>query len=248
VFRRKALRAKRVFFYMKKGAFIFITVIFAAAAVYADGVFFPSKKGIVLTTANYDGKGKLEGYVRMSVKGVTGSAGSGGEGTIVYTVQALDRKMRLDKPKGEAPEYAAPVAGGVVELGIEPWAALSGGRDVKVAGTQMVMPSNLAPGDKIKDSNVSMTLTMAVIGEVTADVATTGQKCTGVETITAPAGTFECHKVERKSVTVANMLGKVTLVNNSTTWYARGIGVVKSLTYDEKGKLKGSSELFEIKK
>jgi hypothetical protein len=200
---------------------------------------------MVLTTANYDGKGKLEGYIRMSVKGVTGSAGAGGDGTVVYTVQALDRKMRLDKPKGEAPEYAAPVAGGVVELSMEPWAALSGGRDIKVAGTQMVMPSKLAPGDKIPDSNVSMTLSMA-IGKVTADVATTGQKCTGVEAITVPAGTFECHKVERKSVTVADMVGKITLVNISTVWYARGIGAVKSLTYDEKGKLKGSSELYKV--
>jgi hypothetical protein len=44
------------------------------------------------------------------------------------------------------------------------------------------------------------------------------------------------------------MVGKITLVNNSAVWYARGIGQVKSLNYDEKGKLKGASELFEIVK
>jgi pectate lyase len=233
---------------MKKIAFILISVTLLVAPVFADAVFFPSKKGMVLTTANYNAKGKLEGYTRMGVKNVTGAAGSGGDGTIVYTVQALDKKMQIDKPKSEAPEYVAPVAGGAVELSMEPWAALSGGKDIKITGTQMFMPSSLAPGDRIKDSNVSMSMTVAVVGEVTAEVATTGQKCTGIETITVPAGTFECHKVERKSVTVANMVGKITLVNNSTVWYARGIGPVKSLTYDEAGKLKGSSELFEIVK
>jgi hypothetical protein len=230
---------------MKKSVLIFITVILAASVIYAEGVFFPSKKGMVLTTANYNGKGKLESYIRMSVKNVTGSAGSGGDGAIVYTIQTLDKKMKLDKPKGEAPDYTAPVRGGVVEISMEPWAALSGGKDIKITGTQMLMPSKLAPGDKIQDSNVSMTMNMTV-GKVTADVATTGQKCTGVETITVPAGTFECYRVERKSVTVADMVGKITFVSNSTTWYARGIGAVKSLSYDEKGKLKSSSELYKV--
>jgi hypothetical protein len=229
---------------MKKTALVLISAIIFAAPAFAGEVFFPSKKGMVLTTANYNAKGKLEGYMRMSVKDVTGAPGNG---SIVYTVQTLDRKMRVDKPKGEAPRYVAPVVDGVVELSMEPWAVLSGGKDIKITGTQMLMPSKLAPGDKIKDSHVSMEMSMAV-GKVTAEVATTGQRCTGIETVTVPAGTFECHKVERKSVTVANMVGKITMVNNSAVWYARGIGPVKSLTYDETGKLKGSSELFEIEK
>lgn len=230
---------------MKKITITLISVLlllFASTAGAADAVFFPSKKGMVATTANFNAKGKLEGYMRISVKNVTGTPDNG---TIVYTVQALDKKMRLDKPKGIPPEYTAPVVNGVVELSMEPWAALSGGKDIKITGTQMLMPSKLAPGDKIKDSNVSMTLSM-VVGKVTADVATTDQRCTGIETVTVPAGTFECHKVERKSVTVADMVGKITLVNVSTVWYARGIGVVKSLTYDENGKLRSSSELHEL--
>jgi len=227
---------------MKKIMFAVLPVLILAASSFADDVFFPSKKDMILTTANFNAKGRLEGYMRMSVKNVTGSSDNG---TIVYTVQALDRKMRVDKPKGEAPRYVAPIVGGVVELSMEPWAALSGGKDIKITGTQMLMPSKLAPGDKIKDSNVSMSLSMAV-GKVTADVATTEQKCTGIETVTVPAGTFECHKVERKSVTVADMVGKITFVSNSTVWYARGIGAVKSMNYDEKGKLRSSSELHEL--
>jgi len=227
---------------MKKIAFAIIPILIFAASAFADDVFFPSKKGMVLTTANFNGKGKLEGYMRLSVKNVTGTSDNG---TIVYTVQALDKKMQLEKPKETPKQYVAPIVGGVIELSMEPWVALSGGKDIQITGTQMVMPSKLAPGDKIKDSNVSMTLSMAV-GKVTADVATTGQKCVGIETITVPAGTFECYKIERKSVTEANMVVNVTLVHNSTVWYARGIGIVKSLSYDEKGKLKSSSELHEL--
>jgi len=227
---------------MKKITLAIIPILIFAASAFADDVFFPSKKGMVLTTANFNGKGKLEGYIRTSVKNVTGTSDNG---TIVYTVQTLDKKMQPDRPKETPKQYVAPIAGGVIELSMEPWVALSGGKDIQITGTQMVMPSKLAPGDKIKDSNVSMTLSMAV-GKVTADVATTGQKCVGIETITVPAGTFECYKVERKSVTEANMVVNVTLVHNSTVWYARGIGIVKSLSYDENGKLKSSSELHEL--
>ncbi|GBU21627.1 hypothetical protein R80B4_01525 [Fibrobacteres bacterium R8-0-B4] len=227
---------------MKKISLVLITILMFVQIVSAEDVFFPSKKGMVLTTANFNAKGKLEGYIRMSVKDVTGSYDNG---TIVYTVQALNKKMQPEKPKETPPRFAAPIAGGVIELSMEPWAALSGGKDIQITGTQMVMPSKLEPGDKIKDSNVSMTLSMAV-GKVTADVATIGQKCTGIETVTVPAGTFECRKVERKSVTEADMVVKITRVDKSTVWYARGIGAVKSLTYDENGKLKASSELHEL--
>jgi len=227
---------------MKKIVFAIITILMFATTVPADDIFFPSKKGMVLTTANFNAKGKLEGYIRMSVKNVTGSSDNG---TVVYTVQALDKKMQPEKSKGEVPQYVAPIVDGVIELSMEPWAALAGGKDVQITGTQMVMPSKLEPGDRIKDSNVSMTLNMAV-GKVTADVATTGQKCVGIETVTVPAGTFECRKVERKSVTEANMVVKITQVDKSTVWYARGVGAVKSMTYDENGKLKSSSELHEL--
>jgi len=228
---------------MKKIILTIIPVlIFTPSFVFADDVFFPSKKGMILTTANFNAKGKLEGYIRMSVKNVTGSSDNG---TIVYTVQALDKKMHPEKPKEAPPQYVAPITGGVIEISMEPWAALAGGKDIQITGTQMVMPSKLAPGDKIPDSNVSMSMNMTV-GKVTADVATTGQKCVGVETVTVPAGTFECRKIERKSVTVANMVVNITRVDKSTVWYARGVGAVKSLTYDEKGKLKSSSELHEL--
>jgi len=228
---------------MKKISITPILLLLLASATFADDVFFPSKKGMSVTIANFNAKGKLEGYTRLSVKDVTGTPPD--NGTIVYTVQALDKKKQVDKPKGEAPRYVAPIANGVVELSMEPWAALSGGKDIKITGTQMIMPSKLGPGDKIPDSNVSMTLSM-LVGKVTADVSVTGQKCTAVETVTVPAGTFECHKIERKSVTVADMVGKITMVDNSKVWYARGIGVVKSQSYDENGKLKASSELHEL--
>jgi len=223
-------------------ALISLLLLASASVTFADDVFFPSKKGMAVTIANFNVKGKLEGYTRLSVNDVTGTPDNG---TIVYTVQALDKKKQVDKPKGEAPRYTAPIVNGVVELSMEPWAVLSGGKDIKITGTNMIMPSKLAPGDKIPDSNVSMTLSM-LVGKVTADVSITGQKCTAIETVTVPAGTFECHKVERKSVTVADMVGKITMVDNSKVWYARGIGVVKSQSYDENGKLKASSELQEI--
>ena len=213
----------------------------AAAIADDDDIFFPSQKGTVTTTANFNGKGKLEGYTRIAVKNVVGS---GGNKTVTYTVLPLDKKMQPVKP-GEL-EYTVKAVNGTIEYSMKPWAALSGGKEIEITGTEMRMPSKLAAGDRLPDANVSMTLHMAVAGKVTADVAVTGRKCVVVETVTVPAGTFECWKVVGKSTTVANMLGKITMISNSTTWYARGVGVVKSLDRDEKGALRSTSELKEL--
>jgi len=225
---------------MKNIRIIILTAIVAAAGTLADDIFFPSQKGMTLTTASFNGKGKLEGYIRMSIRDVTGPANNQ---TIVYTIQQLDKNKQAGK--NAAPEYATTVANGVVEFSMEPYAAMSGGKDIKITGTQMRVPSKLAPGDKIPDANAAMTLNMA-IGKVTADISMTNQRCTGIETITVPAGTFECYKVERKSTTIADMLAKITMIDNTTVWYARGIGAVKAVSYDEKGKLRSSSELQEL--
>jgi hypothetical protein len=227
---------------MKKITLATLSALVAVSiAVADDDIFFPSKNGTVATTANFNGKGKLEGYTRMAVKSVSGS---GGNKTVAYTVQPFNHKMQPIKP-GEL-EYAVTAVNGTIEYSMKPWAAISGGKDIEIAGTEMRMPSRLAPGDKLPDANVSMTLSMAVVGKVTADVAVTGRKCVAIETVTVPAGTFECWKVVGKSTTVANMLGKITMINNTTAWYARGVGLVKSLDRDEKGTLRSSSELKEL--
>ena len=63
------------------------------------------------------------------------------------------------------------------------------------------------------------------------------------EEITTPAGTFKCYVVKQTSS--ARMMG-IKSETTIKTWYARGIGQVKSETYS-KGELMNTSILTSMK-
>lgn len=65
-----------------------------------------------------------------------------------------------------------------------------------------------------------------------------------IEDIAVPAGSFQCFKLTGDII--ATVMGKKA--NSSTAeWYAKGVGVVKSETYDKNGKLDSYIQLEEVK-
>ncbi|MDE6120519.1 MAG: DUF3108 domain-containing protein, partial [Muribaculaceae bacterium] len=65
----------------------------------------------------------------------------------------------------------------------------------------------------------------------------------GFEEVETPAGKFNCVKVEfqRKEA-----MGGPVVTNNITRWYAQGIGMVKMISADKKGKINAETVLCEI--
>lgn len=72
----------------------------------------------------------------------------------------------------------------------------------------------------------------------------TNRKVIGKESVTTPAGTFECYKI---SYDIATKM-MINMKTKATEWYARGTGLIKSETYSTDGKLMGSNVLTSIKK
>ena len=70
------------------------------------------------------------------------------------------------------------------------------------------------------------------------------RKVDAVESITTPAGTFECYKI---SYDVA-MKMMMNMKSKGVEWYAKGVGLVKNETYSSDGKLLGSNVLTAFKK
>jgi hypothetical protein len=189
-----------------------------------DDVFFPSKKGTTVTYEHFNkltGVMKKAGSSRISVKSVTGTAD---HGTIVYTNSLSGGK-----------KYAANVVGGVLNLPT----VMGGGlmRVVVTKDTYTLLPSKMTPGDTLPNAEASYT-----VGKFYVTATITDRKCTGIEMVTVPAGTFECYKVEQKTTIVLNL----TIVANSTIWYARGIGEVKSVNHEPNGNQQGYSELKKL--
>ena len=114
----------------------------------------------------------------------------------------------------------------------------------------MDIPKNMYPGQKLNDVKFTMK-TNASGADMTVISNLTERKVGAKETITTPAGTFECMPISglrKSSMKVMGMNRNMGKPTKETIWYSPGIGMVKSENYDEKGKLETSQILTEFKR
>lgn len=116
------------------------------------------------------------------------------------------------------------------------------GMDVKVEADYLEMPAALTPGTALKDGKVVMTINGPI--PMTNTINITNRKVAGTETITTPAGTFECVKITYDIETKFGF--KVN--TKAEEWYSKDVGTVLSKTYNSKGKLQGYTQLTSMKK
>ena len=205
----------------------------------AQSIFFPTRAGIVLTYVQNDAKGKATSYTILTIKSVEGS---GNNMTINYVGQALDKNR---KPISDAPleiPYTVIISNGVVELDMKSFAAPGTEGLIEIEGDKLRIPPTLSPGDKLNDAKFTITLNMGL--KIRTEMSLTDQECLAIEDVTVPAGTFKCHKVTQTNT--ATVMRRATTVK-TVSWYAPGVGTVKSETYDSKNKLQSSQELVELK-
>ncbi len=110
--------------------------------------------------------------------------------------------------------------------------------EVVAEGGISILPYNLTPGDSLASSHGAVhALGMTMNVDVTERVVL---RC---ETITTPAGTFDCVVVSEHKVEKGMTRNRET---TALTWYARGVGMVRHDTYDKKLKLETSEVLESI--
>ena len=230
---------------MKNIALTLFILLIAVTSASADEAFFPARSGTVLLTANLNANGRIEGYNRMTVREIRGS---GGNLTAVYTIQVLDRNRRPVRNSAER-QYTINITNGVSMYRLDDIMDaffLTRGFDYTMTAGNMPIPSNLAPGTRLQNTWLKINVSVPIIGTVTADTSITNLVCAGIETITVRAGTFEAYKITQRSTTITTGWASPQITNTGATWYVRGIGVVKSVSYDDKGKIESSSELYEL--
>jgi hypothetical protein len=116
--------------------------------------------------------------------------------------------------------------------------------EMEMSGDYMEFPNHPVAGQSLPDGNLTMIAKMDGTPVMNMTVHVTDRKIEGFETITTPAGTFECMKYSESSET--KMIFKIQ--SKSITWYAKNIGMVKTESYDDKGKLQGYTLLTGYKK
>jgi len=228
---------------MKK--LIFITaILFVGMALKAQESFFPTKEGTVLVYKSFDKKDKLTGSVRYTIMHVNIN---GKNIDFTYLCESADQKekplfkeevtihQKGDKLYFDMGNFINKAA--FQQNGVMP-------AEVEIKGGTMEFPLDPKPGDVLPNANIEMSVTMAFINmKMSTDI--TNRKVGAIEDITVKGGTFKCYKLSCDVNSVA--MGMKTSGKN-IEWYSKGIGTVKSESYDKSGKLQSRIELMEVSK
>lgn len=220
-----------------------IALAFFAAVSHAQDLFFPSKEGTVLTYNVLDKKDKVTSTFKYTIQKVTGNASNL---DITYLYESID-------PKGKqsfSDVITIHKKGDILYLDMSNFVNKAvfqqNGQmpvDVQIKGNNMEIPSNLSPGQALPDANVEMAMKMGFINmKIAADV--TNRKVEALEDVAVKAGNFKSYKI---SSDVKSSAMGIKASGKSTQWYAKGLGLIKSVNTDEKGNSTGGIELVEVK-
>ena len=222
-------------------------VLSAAFTVWANDAFISTTVGMVLTTATINATGGVHSHSRTTVREVINS---GDTVTVLALFENLDRDKRL--LDGDTSLVRTNIVNGALEVDVSRFFGSPDNEEegasrssVRVDGDMIRIPSNLAVGDKLEDARITLTF-ITGMGNPTRRMAVTNHEVLSFGPVTVPAGTFDAYKLTR-TVTHTTIMGR-SRVERILTWYARGIGVIQTENYDNRGRLQGRSQLVELKR
>ena len=226
---------------MKKALFscLFVCLSFSLFAQDCDQ-YLPSKKGAVMEMTAYDKKGKPEGIITTKVLDIQG-AGSNQEYTILSSISD-DKGKNLTETeytfKCESGQFLIDMR---TKFGNSTLSQLQN-MELEVDGDMLEFPSNPSVGQELTDATMTMKVKGGGIGLMSMTANIFDRKVVAKEKVETPAGTFDCYKI---AYTIEVKVG-IRNVSKAEEWYSKGVGVVKSVSYDKKGKQTGSSLLTKL--
>lgn len=226
-----------------KNLILLVVVILIGVAATAQEIFFPTKEGTVLIYKSFDKKDKETSTVKYTIKHLKMS---GNDMDITYLIESLDPKEKLvfkeeitiqqkgDKLYFDMSNFVN--KGAFQQNGEIP-------AEIQITGNNLEVPSNPRPGDVLPDANVEMAMKLGFINmKMSAQV--TNRKVEAIEDITVKAGTFKGYKFSSE---VNSVVMGMKVNSKNIDWYAKGVGILKTESYDKNGKLQSYTELQEIK-
>jgi len=233
---------------MKKSIIIILVLIFPFILVAQNcGYYIPLKVKSGTEMKSYDANGKLMTTNKNTIMSVTSNGG--------YTVANIKQESQ-DELKGQnsSNEYTVKCNGTQVVIdtkSIMGSAAFDNfkkqGYDLKIESIDIEMPSKLTIGSSLKDADVKIKVYQGqnLISDMV--ISLVNRKVEAIESITTPAGTFKCYKISSESKTSSKIMGYSSESTIKVVdFFAENVGMVKSQTYDIKGKLSGYSVINKI--
>lgn len=191
---------------------------------------------------SYNGKGKTQGTISYTVTNVVD------EGSTTSATMAI--KYMDDKGK-EAfnSEFTYSCTENTVTIDYQSLMSNQmlqqfGDMEMEVSGTDIELPNVLEVGQDLRDANIAMKISMSGMN-MTSKVDMINRKVEKQETITTPAGTFDCYVIYSENQS------KMMMANQtfpSRLWLAEGVGMVKQESYKKNNDVMTSTILTKYSK
>lgn len=202
--------------------------------------YVPTNKGATWEITNYNAKGKVQGTVSYEL---LDKVVSGNDVTFKIKSVAFDKKGK----EVYTNEFEAVCKDGKFDFGMA--FKMDGNQlqaykdmDVQVDASKFEIPDMDAPaGTTLDDSTLSINVAGGIM-PIKMNIEITDRKIGKREDLTTPAGTFDCIVLSQTIYT--KMVMKITA--SSKEWYSENVGMVRSESYNKKGKLMGYSELTKF--
>ena len=203
--------------------------------------FLPVDKGTTWEITNYTAKGKVAGRVTYEL---TDKVENGND--ITFTVKTIT----YDKKGKEifTNTFEAKCINGKFDFDMA--FKMDGGAlkayedmDVQVDASKFEIPDlDSSPGTQLEDGSLVVNIDTGSIGLFKMTILVTDRIVEARKSLTTPAGTFDCIVLSQKVST--KMMIKIQ--GASKEWYAKNIGMVRTESYNKRGKLIGYSELTKL--
>ena len=210
---------------------------FYATSQNACDTYYPFKKGVQFEITSFNPKGKKESVATYKVL------------TIENNTATIETSVSDEKGKDiTTSTFQVTCNGNGISIDFKSLMNADLMKqykdvDLDMTGTNIEFPNDLQVGQTLNDANLKMTMNMGGM-KMNMTVAITNRKVNAKETITTPAGTFNCYALSSTSETKMG----IKMAFEIKEWVAEGVGVIKSETYNKSGKLMGYTELTNMTK
>ncbi len=230
---------------MRKLFFLLVISLLGSISFAQDcNSFYNYKEGTSITLQSFNAKNKLVTSVKQKCLSLSQSSNN-------FSMSMQSETFDEKNKKLSEGAFVIRCENGIIKFDMKNFAM----RDmpdmkntdmkVEVTGDELDLPPNLEVGQALNDVNYQIKASMGAMNLFNRQVSIKDRKVEAKESVTTPAGTFECYKVSYITETAGLMGKKINI--KSMIWYAKNYGMVKEESYDDKGKLTGYTILSEFK-
>jgi len=223
-------------------AFVIAILSYQLSAAQCNA-FYPIAEGIRYEYDHFDKKDKITLRTVNTFKDVSGS-GSNVRGTMVQEI--IDGKKNEKMGTSES-EWIC--ENGILNLTMNSLSLMEGGQvegmKAEVTGDKMDIPSTLEVGQTLQDMKYNIRMSMSGMNIMNRDFSVKDRKVEKEESVTTPAGTFQCLKL---TFTTSSEKGIGSGDIKSAMWIAKDVGLVKMESYKDDGKVNSKQVLTKIVK